>query len=177
MVALCLVLAVTGAVIVLWPEAETGLTEQAGLRWGHLAGLFSSLFAAVGFVCIRRFSARHPLAHFFHFSVVAFVLTVLVQLLHDGPAIPPAAALTGIAIGGMLGGLGQMMIYAAVAYIPPGSVTVISMGEILVAAVGAYFLFNESISPGVFCGGAMILAAAFGINYDSARTANRAPRP
>lgn len=167
-IALCLLMAIGGAVVVLWPEEGAGIS---GLSWGHLAGLFSALSAAVGFICIRRYSGHHPLSHFFHFCVVALVAAGILQLFQDTPYVPPVMALSGIAVAGLLGGLGQMMIFAAVKFIPPGAVTVISMGEIIVAAVGAYFLFNESVTLAVFCGGGMIIAAAFGINLYNARRA------
>lgn len=167
-IALCLLLAISGAAIVLWPEEGAGLS---GLSWGHLAGLFSALSAAVGFICIRRFSGHHPLSHFFHFCLVAFITAGTLHLFQDAPYVPQTMALSGIAVAGLLGGLGQMMLFAAVKFIPPGAVTVISMGEIIVAAVGAYFLFNESVTVAVYCGGGMIIAAAFGINLYNARRA------
>lgn len=164
-IALCLLMAIGGVVVVVWPEGGATISD---LSWGHLAGICSALAASVGFICIRRNSGHHPLSHFFHFCVVALVVGGTLQLFQDVPFVPSDKALSGIAVAGLFGGLGQMILFAAVKFIPPGAVTIISMGEIIVEVVGAYFLFNESVTLAVFCGGGMIIAAAIGINLYNA---------
>ena len=167
---LFLLMAIAGAVIVLWPA--NGMSSF-GLHWGHLAGLCSSLSAALGFVSIRHYSGHHGLSHFFHFCLVTLVLSSVLQLFSAGPFLPPAVALTGITMVAILGGLGQMLMFASVAYLPPAGVTVISMGEIVVAGIGAYVIFNETITLTMLCGGAMIVGGALGINLYGAYLAKQ----
>ncbi len=163
--AFCIMVSICGAVVVLWPE---GGGTTSGLEWGHLAGLCSSFSAASAFVLIRYHRGQHALGHFFHFCVVALVLSGILIAFQSGPAIPPAAALAGIGSAALCGGLGQILIFASVAYIPPTEATLITMGEIIVAAVGAYFLFDEGITPRILIGGLMIIGAGLGINlYNS----------
>ena len=166
----CTCLAISGAVVVLWPQdGQMG----SSLSWGHLAGLCSALSAAVAFVLIRHHSNQHGLAHFFHFCLVTLICSCAIVILRSDPVLPPSTALNGILLIGLLGGIGQMMIFASVAYMPPAGVTIICMGEIVVAAIGAYFLFDERLTLNMFCGGVMIVGAGLGINLYTAYLARR----
>lgn len=158
----CTALAVSGTMVVLWPQS--GATFS-GLSWGHLAALCSPIAASAAFVLIRLHAAQPSLAHFFYLSAVTLVASSLALLLQGVPAPLPLIGVARISLVALLAGMGQVMVFAAVACISPSVVAVICLGEIVIAAIGAYVLFDERLTLNMACGGAMIVIAAVGINW------------
>lgn len=143
------------------------------LSWGHLAGLCSALSAAVAFCAYPASLKPARLGALFPFLPGhAYML-----LRHGHSAVRPGStAFHRSERYSSYRPFGRhrpdddirlCCLYA------PCRVTIICMGEIVVAAIGAYFLFDERLTLNMFCGGVMIVGAGLGINLYTAYLARR----
>jgi drug/metabolite transporter (DMT)-like permease len=164
-----LALAVGGALIILWPEQKSA---GSVLGLGHLAGLCSSFSIAAAFVLIRHYKRQSAAGHFFFFCLAASLLSCAMVGMQPGPMLPPPGAFAAISAVGLSGCASMVLVFRAVAFIPPAKVAILTMSEIVISATLAYFFFGESISARMLCGGLMIIGAGAGINMRKARTAN-----
>ncbi len=157
-----LILAMTGTLIMLWQPA-------IGLPWPHgLAdwlALFAGMMFAVNNVLSRKLAIvpMHIKTTVVYWGVVAVALAVI---LIRGSAIPDVSltvSLLAITFGGLaiiamtvsvLFGLGRLPVYRA---------AVIMLFELVVAAVTAWWLTDETMSIADWLGGILIIFAAYGV--------------
>lgn len=159
--AVLIALALAGVAIMLWPE---GGNETAGIGWGHVAGLGSSLCAASAFVLMRKHADQHAYSHFFYFCVFSVIASTIPVLLFSAPLIPSADGLYGMLTVACFGCIGQVIIYSSIAYIPPVNVAIITMGEIFISAIVASLFLGEALTMQMLGGGGLVIVAAMTLN-------------
>ncbi len=165
-----LALALTGGVIMLWPERTATLT--AALSRADLLALSAGFGFALNNVMIRR-SGPLPMG----FKMLAawsgvLVLTLGAILLFDRE-LPAAATMPGWVGAFVFGLLGMtLMTFSAqygVTHLPVYRSAVIFLFEIVAGAVSAWLLSNEVITPREWIGGSLVILAA----WQSARAEQR----
>ncbi|MCA9864366.1 MAG: EamA family transporter, partial [Thermomicrobiales bacterium] len=132
---------------------------------GFLAGVLFALGSAAGIAAhalgSRRIAGRHdallPLAVAFPAGAVAFAPIALSRgLSFDQP-------LTGwllvIYLGVVPSALAYVMFQRGLRYLPASTASILTLAEPLTAAVLAWVLFSEALSPVGIAGGALLLAS------------------
>ncbi len=182
-----LVLALGGALVVLWPRAGGWPLPRQAADW---LGLCGGMFFALNNVMLRRCAevdaAARALAMFAGGLACGALLALLLQALGEAPGLPrPQAAwlLPALALGLALcaGGLGLQ--YGA-ARLPATLTAVIMMLEIVFASLSSAWLGAGRLGPRVFAGivligaGVVLGARAEAAHNDAgeAETLSSAPR-
>jgi drug/metabolite transporter (DMT)-like permease len=158
--ALRVVLALAGAVIVLWPPEGAGwpLPRSAAEALGVLGG-----FAfALNNVMLRREARRPQEARALAMFVGGALVAALFAAATGAPLPPPAAP------GWMLGALamgalflcGNLSLQYGAARLPANVTAVVMITEVLFASVSALLLGAGTLSPQLAAGGALIVLAA-----------------
>lgn len=155
-----IVLALTGIVIMLWPEGGVA----SGFHWGHVAGLASSVCAASAFVLMRKYADQHAVSHFFYFCLFSVAFSSLPLLLFSPSILPSSDGMLGILAVALIGCIGQVIIYSAIAYIPPANVAIITMGEIFIAAIVASLFLGEQLTVRMIVGGSLVIVSGLALN-------------
>lgn len=166
-------LALVGVTIMLWPD---GSLETSGFHWGHLAGLGSSLCAASAFVLMRKYADQHAVSHFFYFCVFSVLVSCIPVALFSSPILPSADGTLGILAVALFGCVGQVIIYSAIAYIPPANVAIITMGEIFISAIVASLFLGEKLTVQILAGGSLVIFSGLALNIHHVLAARAALR-
>jgi drug/metabolite transporter (DMT)-like permease len=158
-----IVLALTGAAIVLWPEAGGWPVPRTLPEWLGVLGGFSF---ALNNVMLRREAHRseaaRALAMFGGGAVVAgvLVLALTAQGLAGWPP-PVAGAWVAGAVGLALWFLaGNLALQYGAARLPANATAVVMISEVLFASVSAVALGAGTLTPALWAGGALIVSAA-----------------
>ena len=165
-------LSVGGCALVVGAVGGEGLVvSPAGIGWGLLSAVFFAAYSLMGTVAVTRFSPYTTLVWGLGFAS-AFWLVVLKPGVVIGVfADPKAAAAIGfIAVVGTIVPFAAFL--TALRHIAPTNATVTSTVEPVIAGVGAYLLFGESLTVVQVLGGLMVLAAIAVVQLP-----DRAPRP
>ncbi len=161
--ALRVALALTGAMVVLWPADGAGWPLPRSLPdWLGIVGGFSF---ALNNVMLRR-EARRPeaarsLAMFFGGALVAGVLALALSA-GGGVAAPPAPApgwLAGAVAMGLAFLAGNLALQYGAARLPANVTAVVMITEVLFASVSAVLLGAGVLTAPLAIGGALIVAA------------------
>lgn len=152
------VMATTGAVVVLWPASD------AGLAW-HLTDLLG-LVAGFGFalnnVLLRRLRSLETeglaLAMFLGSAAMGALLAVLLQA-PPPPAPAPGWIMLAVSMG-LLFLLGNLGFQRGATLLPPNVSAVLMLTEVMWATGSAVTLGAGALQPRLLAGGALILASA-----------------
>ncbi len=154
-------LSVSGAVLVLWPQAGRSLLE--GTRPVDLLGLLAGFFFAVNNILLRKANDRDSgapgLAMFLGGLAVALPLALG---LPDVPR-PPAPALGWLAGCAALAGVyvvSNVALQYAATRLPANAASVLMITEVLWASASALLLGAGTLTPALALGGALILGSA-----------------
>ncbi len=157
-----LILAMTGTLIMLWQPS-------IGLPWPHGLADWLALFAGVMFavnnVLSRKLAAvpMHIKTTVVYWGVVVVALAVILIRGSEVPNVSMTVSLLAIIFGGLaivamtvsvLFGLGRLPVYRA---------AVIMLFELVVAAVSAWWLTDETMRNVDWLGGILIIVAAYGV--------------
>lgn len=152
-------LSVTGCALVVGAIGGEGLVvSPAGVAWGLASAAFFAAYSLMGSVAARRFSPFTTLVYALGFAT-AFWLVVL------GPApvlgvftnAATTAAVFFVAVVSTVIPFSAFLV--ALKWIPPTNATVTSTVEPVIAGIGAFLLFGESLTVLQLVGGAFVLAA------------------
>jgi drug/metabolite transporter (DMT)-like permease len=152
-------LSVSGSALVVGAIGGEGLVvSPAGIVWGLLSAVFFAAYSLMGTVLVGRFSPYTALVWGLGFASV-FWLVVLKPGVVIGAFLDPkaAAAIVFIAVVSTIIPFAAFLI--ALRHIAPTNATVTSTVEPVIAGVGAYLLFGESLTPTQLVGGLMVIAA------------------
>ena len=161
--ALRVALALTGAMVVLWPADGAGWPLPRSLPdWLGIVGGFSF---ALNNVMLRREAQRpeaaRSLAMFFGGVVVAGVLALVLSA-GGSVAAPPAPAagwIAGAAAMGLAFLAGNLALQYGAARLPANATAVIMITEVLFASVSAVLLGAGALTLPLAVGGALIVTA------------------
>jgi len=152
--------AFAGTVLVLW----AGHVIHA-LQWGHLVGVGTAVCQWLTFTLIRRYSIdHHALTPFFYFCLVGTLCSLWPLLAQPEPFNISSTGTIGLLAIVVLAGLGQVIMYKALAYIPSPDAGIISMTEVVFGGLLGYIIFSEPLSGSAFIGAVLIIGSGVGLN-------------
>jgi drug/metabolite transporter (DMT)-like permease len=177
-------LALTGAVVVLWPQ------EALGPRWwqqlplptslAEVLGVLGGLSFALNNVMLRKEAHRSEAARgwamFFGGVAVAGVLAAVLTGLGT-VAVPPAVNAAWLAPALVLSLLflaSNMALQYGAARLPANVTSVVMLSEVVVASASAAVLGAGELTPQVWIGGALIVGAALLATLSSSKKATSA---
>jgi len=152
-------LSVSGSALVVGAFGGSGLVvSPAGIAWGLASAFFFATYTLMGTVAGRRFSPYTTLVWGLGFAAL-FWLVVLGPARVLSPFADPraAAAILFVAVVSTIVPFSAFL--TALKYIPPTNATVTSTLEPVLAGVGAFVLFGESLTPLQIVGGLLVIAA------------------
>jgi drug/metabolite transporter (DMT)-like permease len=155
-------LALTGAVIVLWPQEGTSLWP---LQVTDLLGVIGGVSFALNNVMLKRESRRSESARALAmFLGGAMVATLLALALGHERVPPPMAVSAGwLLFAAALGGLfllSNMGLQYGASRLPANATAVIMLTEVVFASASALVLGAGALTPGLALGGSLIVGAA-----------------
>jgi drug/metabolite transporter (DMT)-like permease len=154
-------LSVTGCALVVGAIGGDGLVvSPAGIAWGLASAAFFAFYSLMGGAAASRFSPYTTLVYGLGFAA-AFWLVVLGpgDVLALFSRAGTAAAVLSMAVLSTIIPFGAFL--AALRIIEPTNATVTSTIEPVIAGMGAYFLFGESLTVVQLLGGVLVIAAIF----------------
>ena len=132
----------------------------AGAGWGNLAALLSSLGFAAFTVTLRHGRRDNQMQATLLGAVFAVVVAALVVgVAGSGLAVSLRDALLSAAMGAGLLAAGLILYTLGSRTIPAAETTLLSLVEVMLAPVWAWWLLGEGASVGTFAGGAIVLVA------------------
>lgn len=157
---LVIALSLTGAATMLW---HPGSVSSLPSSYGDWMGLSAGFMFALSNVLSRK-DQYHDIqlksvAVWMGVTLIGFIYSLV---LHDLPVMSDISAdfyMLLLGLGVVVFGLSVMMQYG-LACIPANRAIVIMLFELVVAAVAAYFLTDEALTPREWIGGAMIVSAS-----------------
>jgi drug/metabolite transporter (DMT)-like permease len=135
------------------------------LQWAHLLGVCAAVCQGLSFTLIRRYSGdHHPFTPFFYFCLVGTLFCFWPLLAQPNPfKISIAGSLHLLSVV-LFAGLGQVILYKALAYIPSPDAGIISMTEVVFVGLLGYIIFSEPLSGSAFIGAVLIIGSGVGLN-------------
>jgi drug/metabolite transporter (DMT)-like permease len=155
-------MALAGAVIVLWPAGGGWPLPRSLAEWLGVLGGFTF---ALNNVMLRREAARssgaRALAMFLGGTLVAGLSALVLSGQGLVPTPPPPAWpwMAGALAMGVLFLAGNMALQFGAARLPSSVTAVVMITEVLFASVSALLLGAGVVTPGLLTGGALILGA------------------
>ncbi len=152
-------LSVSGCALVVGAIGGSGLVvSPAGIGWGLLSAVFFAAYSLMGTVAVSRFSPYTALVWGLGFASLFWLVVLTPRVVLSAFADPgTAAAILFIAVVSTIVPFAAFLI--ALHHIAPTNATVTSTVEPVIAGVGAYLLFGESLSTIQVLGGMMVIAA------------------
>ena len=125
---------------------------------GVLLALAGALLSACAYVSVRALGrTEHPLVIVFYFPLVGLVLTAPLVLLQPvWPSTWELLALIGV---GVFTQLGQIGITKGLLGMPAARATAMSYGQVPLAALWGWLLFQEPLDPDTTTAAVLVLAA------------------
>jgi len=152
-------LSITGCAMVVGAIGGEGLVvSPAGIAWGLASAVFFAFYSLMGSVAATRFSPYTTLLYGLGFAALfwlAWLGPARVIGLFEDPAT--AAAVLFMAVVSTIIPFAAFL--AALRLIPPTNATVTSTVEPLLAGIGAFVLFGESLSMVQLLGGVLVIVA------------------
>lgn len=155
-------MALAGAVIVLWPQEGASLWP---LRVTDLLGLIGGFSFALNNVMLRRQSKRSESARALAMFLGGSLMATLLALALGPEQVPPPPGLSGgwlllaVALGGLFLVSNLALQYGA-ARLPANATAVIMLTEVLFASASALALGAGALTPALALGGSLIVGAA-----------------
>jgi drug/metabolite transporter (DMT)-like permease len=160
--------AFAGTTLVLWPGHESH-----PLQWGHLVGVGTAVFQGLAFTLIRRYSIdHHPLTPFFYFCLIGTLCSFWPLSVQPEPFNINVSGIILLLAIVVLAGVGQVIMYKALAYISSPAAGIISMTEVVFGGLLGYIIFSEPLSGHAAIGAVLIIGSGVGLNLKN-RSENR----
>lgn len=152
-------LSVAGCALVVGALGGGGLVvSPAGVAWGLASAVFFASYSIMGTWAAPRFSPFTTLLYGLGFATLFWLLVLgpseVVSVFADGRS---TAAVLYVAVVSTVIPFAAFL--AALSYIPPTNATVTSTIEPVLAGIGAFLLFGETLTPLQLLGGAFVVAA------------------
>ena len=152
-------LSIGGSALVVGAVGGEGLVvSPAGIAWGLLSAVLFAAYTLMGTVAATRFSPYTALVWGLGFASIFWLIVLKPGVVLGAFADPKAAAaIVFIAVVSTIVPFAAFLI--ALHHIAPTNATVTSTVEPVIAGVGAYVLFGESLTAIQIVGGVMVVAA------------------
>ena len=152
-------LSIGGSALVVGAIGGDGLVvSPAGIGWGLLSAVFFAAYSLMGTVVASRFSPYTALVWGLGFASVFWLVVLSPRAVLGAFADPKAAAaIVFMAVVSTIVPFAAFLI--ALQHIAPTNATVTSTVEPVIAGVGAYLLFGESLTAIQVLGGIMVVVA------------------
>ena len=169
-------LSIGGSALVVGAIGGDGLVvSPEGIGWGLLSAVFFAAYSLMGTVAATRFSPYTALVWGLGFASLFWLVVLKPAVVLSAFADPKAAmAIVFIAVVSTIVPFSAFLI--ALHHIAPTNATVTSTVEPVIAGVGAYLLFGESLSAIQILGGAMVVAAIAVVQLPERSPAPTLPR-
>ncbi len=152
-------LSIAGCAMVVGAIGGEGLVvSPAGIAWGLASAVFFAIYSLMGSVAAGRFSAYTTLLYGLGFATLFWLVWLgpaAIFGLFSDPAT--AGAVLFMAVVSTIVPFSAFL--AALHLIPPTNATVTSTVEPLLAGIGAFVLFGESLTTIQLMGGALVVLA------------------
>lgn len=164
-------LSVGGCAFVVGALSGQGLVvSPAGIAWGLAAAVFFAAYSLMGTVAADRFSPYTTLVWGLGFASLFWVVVLGPRPILELFARPQTALAVGfMAVVSTIVPFSAFLI--ALRHIAPTNATVTSTVEPVIAAVAAFFLFRESLSPTQIAGGLMVIVAIVVVQFSERASA------
>lgn len=156
----CVVLGLTGVLIVLSPRLSIGTGADLGQdeALGAIVVLCGALFSALAQVFVRRLvETESTTAIVFYFSVTSTVLSLVTLPFGWVWPTPGEAAL--LVMAGLLGGVGQILLTSSYRFADASLVAPFDYASMIFALLIGYFVFAEVPSGTMLAGAALVITA------------------
>lgn len=152
-------LSVTGCAFVVGAIGGEGFAvSPAGIAWGLASAVFFAFYSLQGSIAADRFSPFTTLVYGLGFAALFWLLFLGPRAVLSIFADPrSAAAVLFMAIFSTVIPFGAFL--TALRHIPPTNATITSTVEPVLAGIGAFLLFGESLSALQLFGGLLVVAA------------------
>jgi drug/metabolite transporter (DMT)-like permease len=159
-----LIVALTGAVMLVGPNAAGSQGSNGTKLLGDALGLASAVFYAGYQLVIKDARSQYSTARLMAWSTTITAIVLLpFAVMAPGAFLPQHAAgwlpLLGLALLAQIGG--QTVIAYAFAHLPASLSSVSLLIQPLTATIAAWIIFNEIISPVQMAGGALLLLGIY----------------
>ncbi len=171
-----LILALSGAAIILGLDALRDLSLGLGSLFGLIAGIFYGAY----FLTIQRSrSTMDTVTVFWLVAASATVALLLLALVRGLPLVgyPPRTYLSFLGLGLIVHGAGQFLFSYALGYLPASLVSPAGLGQPVVTALLAVPLLGEQITAGQIAGGLIVLAGVYLVQRSRPRPAAASTPP
>jgi drug/metabolite transporter (DMT)-like permease len=143
-----------GVLIIAGPEASL----SQGALYGALFALAGAGLTAVAMIFLRRMSAyEHSITIAFYFMLTSAAVSATTIVF--GWNLPTAWEAVVLIMTGLAGGVGQLFLSFSYRYGEASVLAPFDYAAMIWAVVLGYFLFGELPAPGVWLGGAIVIAA------------------
>lgn len=157
-----LLLAMAGTLIMLWQPA-------IGLPWPHGLADWLALFAGIMFAVNNVLSRKladvpmHIKTTVVYWGVVIVALVVIMSRGSSLPDVALSVSLLAIIFGGLAIVAMTVAVLYGLARLPVYHAAIIMLFELIVAAVSAWLLTDETMRAADWLGGVLIIIAAYGV--------------
>src|SRR5690606_28766251 len=145
-----------GVVIMIGPHLSFG----SGSSLGVLLAICAAVFSALAMMFLRGMSGgggEHAVTITFYFSLTSMVCAALTAV--GGWPMPTAQQWLVIFGAGFLGVLGQLLMTMSYRYTEASTIAPLDYGNLLVAVLYGYFLFDEIPGLSTWLGAPLVIAA------------------
>ena len=148
-----MVIAIFGMLFVVKPEFSSSMIPAIG-------GLFSGIFAASAYTCVRALSTREaPYTIVFYFSFFSIVVLIPFTIFTFEPmSMMQVIYLIGA---GLAAAAGQIGITLAYSYAPAKDISIFTYASIIFTALFGFILFGESPDFYAILGYVIIIASSY----------------
>jgi len=169
-------LSIAGCALVVGAIGGSGfVVSRAGIMWGLLSAVFFAAYTLMGTVAASRFSPYTALVWGLGFASLFWLVVLKPGVVLSAFSSPKAAsAIVFMAVVSTIVPFSAFLI--ALQHIAPTNATVTSTVEPVIAGVGAFFLFGESLTPIQVLGGILVVAAIAVVQLPERAPAPTLPR-
>jgi len=164
-----------GVVIMIGPHLSLG----SGNPLGVFLALGAAVFSALAMMFLRSMSGvgrEHAITITFYFSLTSMLCAALTALW--GWPMPTAEQWLVIVGAGFLGVFGQLVMTMSYRYAEASTIAPLDYGNLLVAVLYGYFVFDEIPGLSTWLGAPLVIAAGLIILWrEYRRSAPRVPKP
>ncbi len=156
----CVLLGLTGVLIILWPRLSFGGSSEAGAMQAIGAGMvvISATFAALAQVQIRKMvQTERTSSVVFYFTTISAVLALFT--LPWGWAMPTPTEAMLLILAGLCGGVGQILLTESYRWADASLVAPFEYGSMGLALAAGYIFFQDVPNGWMLVGGALVMLA------------------
>lgn len=148
-----MIVAIVGMLLIVKPEFSSSMIPS-------LAGLFSGIFAASAYTCVRALSTREaPYTIVFYFSLFSVVVLIPFSI----ATYEPMSNLQMLYLlgAGLSAAVGQIGITLAYSFAPAKDISIFTYASIIFTAIFGFILFGESPDFYALIGYVVIIGASY----------------